>query len=375
MKMSPFKLERYFAIHEFTAKYLLSPSDCESLTMEELVKKADEESLSLWNNLKLGYTESKGHPALREEITKLYDHIVVDDVITIVPEEGIFIAMHAILEEGDHVIVVDPIYQSLSEISKSLGCSVTNWKVELKDNQWHLDTNFLKSNIQKNTKMIIINFPHNPTGYLPNREVFDEIIKIAEEHDLYVFSDEMYWLLEHQEESRLPSVGDIYKKGISLFGLSKTFSLPGLRLGWLITQDQDVMKKLATLKDYTTICGSAPSEVLGIMALRQKARILQKNRERIQSNIEAVKEFFQKHSKLFTWVEPQAGSIAFPKLNDKIKAAEFCDKVVKEKNIMILPANVFDYSENHIRVGLGRENFKDILKELEEYVTKLEAEL
>lgn len=375
MKMSPFKLERYFAIYEFTAKYLLSPSDCESLTMEKLVKEADKESLSLWNNLKLGYTESKGHPVLREEITKLYDHIVVDDVITIVPEEGIFIAMHAILEEGDHVIVVDPIYQSLSEISKSLGCSVTNWRVELKDNQWHLDTDFLKSNIQKNTKMIIINFPHNPTGYLPNREVFDEIIKIAEEHDLYVFSDEMYWLLEHQEESRLPSVGDIYKKGISLFGLSKTFSLPGLRLGWLITQDQDVMRKLATLKDYTTICGSAPSEVLGIMALRQKARILQKNRERIQSNIEAVKEFFQKHSKLFTWVESQAGSIAFPRLNDKIKAAEFCDKVVKEKNIMILPANVFDYSENHIRVGLGRENFKDILKELEGYVTKLEAEL
>lgn len=373
--MNPFKLERYFAIYEFTAKYLLSPSDCESLTMEELVQGADEESLGLWRNLKLGYTESMGHPLLREEITKLYNNISVEDVITIVPEEGIFIAMHTLLEEGDHVIVVDPIYQSLSEISKSLGCSVTNWKVDLREGQWHLDTDFLENNIQEKTKMIIINFPHNPTGYLPSKEIFDKIIKIASEHDLYVFSDEMYWMLEHQEENRLPSVADVYRKGISLFGLSKTFSLPGLRQGWLVTQDQDAMRKLATYKDYTTICGSAPSEILGIMALRQKNRILKKNRERIQANIEAAREFFEKHNKLFTWVEPLAGSIAFPKLNDKVRAAEFCDQIVKEKNVMVLPANVFAYSGNHVRIGLGRENFKEILAELEEYITRLETEL
>lgn len=375
MRMEPFKLERYFAIYEFTAKYLLSPSDCESLLMKELVKEADEESKSLWNNLKLGYTESMGHPILRQEIAKLYDNITTDDVLTIVPEEGIFIAMNAILEKGDHVIVVDPIYQSLSEITKSLGCSVSNWKVDLKDNQWHIDTDFLERNVQENTKMIIINFPHNPTGYLPNKEVLDRIIKIAQKHDLYLFSDEMYWLLEHQEENRLPSVADIYKKGISLFGLSKTFSLPGLRLGWLVTQDQDIMKNLANFKDYTTICGSAPSEVLAIMGLRQGQRILQKNRERIQSNLEAAREFFGRHHKIFTWIEPQGGSIAFPKLNDKIKAADFCDNVVAEKSIMILPAKVFDYDKNHIRIGLGRDNFKEILKELEDYITKLEVEL
>ncbi|MCC5912184.1 MAG: aminotransferase class I/II-fold pyridoxal phosphate-dependent enzyme [Clostridiaceae bacterium] len=370
MKINEFKLERYFAIYEFTAKYLLSPSDCESLTLEELVKRADDDSLGLWNNLKLGYTESMGHPILRKEITKLYHNIKEENVMSFVPEEGIFVTMHAMLEEGDHVIVVDPIYQSLAEISKSLGCSITNWRIEEKDHEWKLDIDFLEKNIQDNTKMIIINFPHNPTGYLPTREEFDRIVEIAKKHDVFLFSDEMYWLLEHNEKDRLPSVADIYEKGISLFGLSKTFSLPGLRLGWIITQDDVLMKELAVLKDYTTICGSAPSEILGIMALRQKEAIVKTNIERVRENRTAAKEFFNRHKDLFTWIEPKAGSIAFLKLNDKLKVEEFCDRVVKEKNIMILPGEVFDYEGNYFRIGLGREDFKVILSELEEYIVE-----
>ena len=375
MKINEFKLERYFAIHEFTAKYLLSPSDCESLSMKELVHNADENSLKLWNDLKLGYTESKGHPVLRQEIVNLYNNIKMHNVINFIPEEGIFVAMHAILEEEDHVIVIDPIYQSLAEISKSLGCSITNWRIKEKDNKWHLDIDFLEKNINHKTKMIVVNFPHNPTGYLPTREEFDKIIEIAEKHDLYLFSDEMYWLLEHEEGRRLPSVGDIYKKGISLFGLSKTFSLPGLRLGWLITKDDDLLNRLATLKDYTTICGSAPSEILGIMALRQKEHILKTNKERIKDNLAAARNFFNKHSSLFTWIEPKGGSTAFVKLSPKFQAEEFCDKIIMDKNIMIVPGEIFDYEGNYFRIGLGRENFKEILSELEEYITALEKDL
>ncbi|KAB3528842.1 aminotransferase class I/II-fold pyridoxal phosphate-dependent enzyme [Alkaliphilus serpentinus] len=367
MKIKEFKLERYFAIYEFTAQYLLSPSDCESLTMEELVANADEESLRLWNHLKLSYTESMGHPILRKEIASLYKNIDAQDVITFVPEEGIFVAMNAVVDEGDHVIVIDPIYQSLAEICKSLGASVTNWRIEEKDNQWHLDIDFLERNIQANTKMIIINFPHNPTGYMPTRVELNKIIEIAKKYNLYIFSDEMYWLLEHSEENALSSVADLYEKGISLFGLSKTFSLPGLRLGWITTQDHKLMKELATLKDYTTICGSAPSEILGIMALRQKEAIVKRNKERIQENLIAARSFFHKFSNLFTWIEPNGGSIAFPRLNSKINVVEFCDRIVKEQNIMIVPGDIFDYEGNYFRIGLGRDNFKEILNKLEEY--------
>lgn len=371
MRIKEFKLERYFAIHEFSAKFLLSPSDCESLTMKELVDKADQDSLRLWNNLKLGYTESKGHPILREEISKLYKNIKTDNVVTAVPEEGIFITLNAVLEEDDHVIIIDPVYQSLAEIPRSIGCSITNWRIEERNGQWHLDIGFLEKNINPKTKMLIINFPHNPTGYLPPPEDLNNIVKIASKHNMYIFSDEMYWLLEHKEGTGLPSVADIYERGISLFGLSKTFSLPGLRLGWIVTRENDMLHRLSALKDYTTICSSAPSEILGIMALRQKEDILKANKERIQVNLAAAREFFAKHDGLFSWIEPGGGSTAFVKLNPRMRIKEFCSRIVEEKSIMIVPGEIFDYEGNYFRIGLGREDFRAILNELEVYVDGL----
>ena len=371
MKINPFKLERYFAIYEFSAKYLLSPSDCESLTMKELIDNADESSLKMWHNLKLGYTESMGHPVLRDEIAGLYGTIEADNVITAVPEEAIFITMHALLEEGDHVVIIDPVYQSLKEIPASIGCSITHWRMEEKEGHWHLDLDLLEESITPETKMIIINFPHNPTGYLPSQEEFRRIIEIARRHDIYLFSDEMYWLLEHGAEMRLPPAADCYEKAISLFGLSKTFSLPGLRMGWIATQEDGLLRKLSTLKDYTTICGSASAEILAIMALRQKEAILEANKKRIHANLEAARDFFTRHDSLFTWLEPGGGSTAFIKLNPEIDVVEFCGKIVEEKSIMIVPGEIFDYEGNYFRVGLGRDNFKNILLELEDYLAKI----
>ena len=371
MKINEFKLERYFAIHEFSAKYLLSPSDCESLTMKELIDNADQDSLRLWHNLKLSYTESMGHPDLREEIAGLYQDIKADNVITAVPEEAIFITMHALLEEDDHVIIIDPVYQSLKEIPASIGCSITPWRMEVKDNRWHLDLDLLGKSITAKTKMLVVNFPHNPTGYVPDLEQFNRIIEIARSHDLYIFSDEMYWLLEHEEQKRLPPAVDCYEKAISLFGLSKTFSLPGLRVGWIVTRQDELLRSLSALKDYTTICGCAPGEILAIMALRQKETILEANQNRIRTNLEEAREFFTRHDRLFTWLEPMGGSTAFLKLNPNFSVVEFCEKLLEEKSIMIVPGEIFDYAGNYFRIGLGRDNFKEILNVLEGYVAKL----
>ncbi len=368
MKINKFKLERYFAIYEFSAEHLLSPSDCESLTMQELIDNADAESLKMWHTLKLGYTESMGHPVLREEIARFYNNIEADNVITAVPEEAIFITMHALLEENDHVVIIDPVYQSLKEIPASIGCSITNWRMEEKEGHWHLDIDLLKKSITPETKMLIINFPHNPTGYLPALKDFNKIIEIARRHNIYIFSDEMYWLLEHGEDMRLPPAADCYEKAISLFGLSKTFSLPGLRVGWIATQEDELPGRLSTLKDYTTICGSAPAEILAIMALRQKEAILEANKKRIRDNLATARDFFTRHDKLFTWLEPGGGSTAFIKLNPEINVVEFCERIVEEKSIMIVPGEIFDYEGNYFRIGLGRDNFKTILHELETFI-------
>ena len=170
------------------------------------------------------------------------------------PEELIFIAMNALLRPGDHVIATFPGYQSLYAIAEALGCSVTRWPLEVRDGRWGLDLDFLAAAIRPETRLLVVNFPHNPTGYLPSRSELDAIIELARRHGLHVFSDEMYRLLEYDAETRLPPVADLYERGISLSGLSKSFALPGLRIGWLAMRDADLLARCIAFHDYTTIC-------------------------------------------------------------------------------------------------------------------------
>ena len=367
MKIQSFKLERYFAKYEFSAKYLLSSSDCESLTQREVLALADEETKSLWNNLKLGYTESQGLPLLREEISKLYQNASIEDILVVAPEEAIFITMNSILNKGDHNICTYPGYQSLYEIARAIGCEVTKW---LPDEEigWRFDPNFLIDNMKPNTKLIVCNFPHNPTGYLPPSKDFTTIINIAKEHEIHLFSDEMYRFLEYDTKDRLPSASDMYDKGISLFGMSKTFGMPGVRLGWVITKDQELYKQMNEWKDYTTICTSAPSEILSLIALRAKEKIISRQLSLLQRNQKTLDEFFKSYSDIFTCVSPKAGSICFPRLHLDQGAHNFCQKVIQETEIMLLPSTVYEYDDQHVRIGFGRQNMVEVLKILEKYL-------
>lgn len=369
MQINDFKLERYFAKYEFSVEYLLSSSDCESLTIPELLEYADGDDLEMWSNLKLGYTESKGHPALRAEIAGLYQNITPDDVLVITPEEGIFIALNTILQSGDGVVSIYPAYQSLLEIPRFLGCKVTAWSLEIENGNWTLDLNKLENSIDQKTKLLIINFPHNPSGFLPSGEVFEEIINLARKHNLYLFSDEMYWLSEYNPDDRLPAVADLYEKGISLFGLSKTFGLPGLRIGWLASQDKGLIAKCGRFKDYTTICAGAPSEILALIGLKAKHSLISRNLDIIRRNLLHAADFFGKHGDTFQWFPPKAGSLAFPRLTADIPVDSFCEDAAIKKNLMILPGTVFDYQGNHFRVGLGRKDFPKALARLGEYLS------
>jgi len=366
VKIHPFKLERYFAQHEFTVPYLFSSSDCEALTLQELLSLADAESFSLWEKLRLGYTESLGHPLLRAEIAKLYAHIKAEEVLVVAPEEGIFITMNVLLEAGDHVIATFPGYQSLYEVAQAIGCQVTRWLPEEKEG-WKFDVDWLRHQIRENTRLIVVNFPHNPTGALPRRRDLAEIIRIASERGLYLFSDEMYRLLEYDVTDRLDSASDLYEYAISLAGMSKAFALAGLRIGWLTTRDEKLFQTLATFKDYTTICSSAPSEILAIMALRAKERIVARNLAIIRDNLALLDPFFARHTALFSWVKPKAGTIAFPQLLSG-RAAEFCAGLREKQGVLLLPGDVYEDEGNHFRIGFGRRNMPQALSRLEEYV-------
>lgn len=368
MKLKPFKLERYFAKYEFSVKYLLSSSDCDGLLQKELLGMADNETKELWDKLTLGYTESLGNPLLRTEIAKLYKDIDPSQVLIVAPEEGIFIALNSILERGDHVICTFPGYQSLYEVAQGMGCEVTKWLPD-EDNGWRFDPEFLTQNIKPNTKLIVFNFSHNPTGYLTSKRDFNRIIEIAKENSLYVFSDEMYRFLEYNPEDRLPSACEVYDKAVSLFGMSKTFGLAGVRLGWVVTKNAELYWKMATFKDYTTICSSAPSEILSLIALRAKDEIIARHIDRIKKNLVLLDAFFEKHRDLFAWVKPKAGTIAFPGLNKNLNSYEFCQEVIKA-GIMLLPSAVYDYGNKHFRIGFGRENMPEALNKFEGYINK-----
>lgn len=367
MNLPPFKLERYFADYEFKVKYLLSPSDCEPLTLNEVLALADSESLALWEELRLSYTESQGHPVLREEIAGLYEKAPPDRLLIAAPEELIYIAMQVLLRPGDRVMGVFPAYQSLYEIARSIGCQVQPWSFRVEAGSWQLPLDELEASARKGLRLIVINFPHNPTGYLPSRQDLERIVEVAESCSAYLFSDEMYRLLELDPARRLPPVCDLYEKAISLSGLSKSFALPGLRLGWLASQNQEVIGRCMAFKDYTTICNSAPSEILGLAALRARETILARNLDIITKNLGECQRFFSSYREYFQWLSPQAGSIAFPRWVGPGSVEDFCQQVLERQGVMIVPGSIFDYPA-HFRVGLGRRNLPQVLEPLEAYL-------
>ncbi len=367
MKIKPFKLERYFAKHEFTAPYLLSCSDCEPLSQRELLAMADDESKSLWDALKLAYTHSPGHPVLRTEIAKLHTKITAENITIAAPEECIFIAMNVLINEGDHVITTFPAYQSLYEIANSLQANLSKWEPS-KEGNFNLED--LIAMINKNTKLIIINFPHNPSGETISATQLKEIVKIAGEKNITIFSDEMYRLLEYDKKDRLPSVSDLYEKGISLCGMSKSFALAGLRIGWLSTQNNDLTDKFIEFKDYTSICPPAPSEILSIIALRNKEYIIQRNLSIIKENLNLLEELINRHPDKLSWRRPVAGPISFVELRLEQGVDLFCKDLIDKKGVMLLPAGIYDYPHPKVRIGLGRKTFTDALSKFEDFLNE-----
>jgi aspartate/methionine/tyrosine aminotransferase len=365
--LPPFALERYFAPYELTVPHLLSSSDCEPLSLERLLTLADEETAALWKQLRLSYTDAQGLPLLRREIARLHAGISEDDVIVVVPEEGIFLAMHAILRPGDHVITTFPGYQSLYEIARAIGCAVDRWTPD-ESAGWRFDPADLDRLARPETRLLVINFPHNPTGYHPPRADFLRVLAWAKKRGIRVFSDEMYRLLELDPADRLPSAVEDDDEAVVLSGMSKAFGLAGLRIGWVATRDRKLLDRVKELRDYTTICSSAPSEVLALVGLRARDGIVSGHLARIRRNVALLERFFADHPRFATCVPPRAGSVCLARLQIAESASAFCKRIVEQAGIMVVPSSVFEFGDRHIRIGLGRETFPDVLQRFERFV-------
>jgi len=368
MQISPFKIERYFARYEFNVDYVLCGSDCESMAIGNLLA-FEPDAADRFHQQWLGYTDSLGSPSLRREICKIYRDITPEQVLVHTgAEEAIFLFMHSMLKAEDHVIVHWPCYQSLMEVARSIGCEVTLWKAAEK-NGWALDPEKLQQCIKPNTRVIVINTPHNPTGYLMPGDTFQEVSRIAQENKIILFSDEVYRESEYRVEDRLPAACDFGEHTVSLGVMSKTYGLPGLRLGWIATRNEEVYTRMAVLKDYTTICNSAPAEFLAELALRHRAMLVERTQKIISENLNLLDPFFERHADRFAWQRPKAGSIGFPKLlSEDIEV--FCDSLVKTAGVLLLPGTVYDDPGNHFRIGFGRKNLPEAIGRLGDFLQR-----
>jgi aspartate/methionine/tyrosine aminotransferase len=366
MQPTPFKLERYFARHEFTARHLLCSSDPESMSIGDLLA-YEPGALDGLRETWLGYTEYPGAPALRREIASLYENIDTDEIIVHTgAQEAIYSFMHAMLAAGDHIIVHRPGYQSHYSVAEAMGVNVTPWKAH-EETGWSLDPGELETLVTPATRALVICAPHNPTGYLPSRDVFDAIVAFARRHGLWLFSDEVYRGLEHDRADRLPAACDVYERAVSLGALSKTHGLAGLRLGWVASKSREVLTRMSTFKDYLTISNSAPSEYLSAIAVRHTDALIERNVAIVHANLRLLDEFFARHADRFTWHRPRAGTIGFVRLKHG-RAEQFCAELLEGTGVLLLPSTLIDHGDAHVRLGFGRRTMPDVLAILDAYL-------
>lgn len=369
MHINTFKLEEYLSQYEFSVKHLLCCSDSESFSMQEILAMASDEQKSLWDDLRLGYTEVNGMPQLRREIAnKLYPGLSDNNILMFSgAEDGIFCALETLLYPGDHAIVLTPCYQSLLEIPRMVGADVTELPLQ-EENEWRIEIETIASAIKSNTKCIIINFPHNPTGQVIEQEELMSLVELCQSKGIWLFSDEVYRLLGSPKGPWASPAACLYDKAISLGVMSKAYGMAGLRIGWLACQNQDMLKKITQMKHYTTICNSAPSEIISLIAISHQEQILHRNNMIVSNNLNILEDFLKEHDQLFDWVRPQGGCVGYVKYK-KGSVDAFCEKLVKEQSVLLMPASVYHHDSNHFRVGFGRKDLPEGLYKLSTFVS------
>jgi len=367
--MRDFALEVFLAGWEFTAPYHMTASDIESMTVADLLALATPEDRNALDTLWLGYTETWGSRELRAEIARTYEAMALENILCLAGAgEGLYAVAKVLLQAGDHVLVPTPNYQSAETVPLSV-CEVTGIPLrrtaplmgpgaQLRGG-WRLDPEDVRAAIRPNTKLLSLNFPHNPTGMLMTREDLDAVIALCRHHGIYILCDEVYRGVELEPADQMPQIADVYERGISLNVISKAYGLPGLRIGWIASQDTSLLQKVERYKHYLSICNSAPSELLTLVALKARGGILARNHALLQENVMLLEQLFADFPGVVDWQRPQGGCVAFPRCIAPEGGEEFCRKLIEESGILLLPSSIYaseltDVPQDHFRIGFGR---------------------
>lgn len=360
-----FRLETHFSRWEFAARYHLTASDAESMSMAELLDWADDEDRAAWSSLRLGYTQTHGDPRLRELIANTYEGVSPGQIICFSgAEEGLYLAMQVLLERGDHAVVVTPNYQAAETVPLAQ-CEVTGVPLDA-SRHFALDIAQIEAAILPNTKLVSVNFPNNPTGKVIPKADFERLAALCDARNIHLFSDEVYRGLERDPSAMLPQAADVSPRALSLNVMSKALGLPGLRIGWIACRDLGVISQLERAKHYTSICNAAPSEILARIALKSRERILKRNRAIVAGNVPRFEAFFAKFPSLFEWMPPDGGCVCFPRYLGRDGVEAFCQSLVEEAGVLLLPSSIYRSEltptpSDRFRIGVGRLGTEDAL--------------
>ena len=357
MKIDIFKTEEWMNKYEKYAAYDMTCTCVNSFSLEELFRFTNTD-FSEFLNTTLDYGDITGSDELKNLIAELYLNKTSDNVTVTIGTIGANQLVYlSLLEKDDEVICVIPTYQQHYSIPKQFGAGVKLLKLR-EDLNWHIDFEELKSLITDKTKMIIINNPNNPTGSVMSYCELKELTSIADKYGIYILCDEVYRGLNHYDTDTALSVADIYDRGISTSSLSKTYSLAGIRIGYVVA-NKDIIEEINHQRQYNTISVSRIDDYIACIALRNKDKIIKRNLKSILEGKTVLMEWISSKND-FSVIEPKAGTTAFLKYDFGINSTEFSERLFKDTGVLFLPGDAFEF-DNHLRIGYcgGVENLKE----------------
>jgi aspartate/methionine/tyrosine aminotransferase len=362
-----FRLEEYLGEWEFGARHYLTASDAQSMTVGDLLDMGSESDREGFAALPLTYVETWGSENLRDAIALTYERVDAAHVLAFSgAQEALFWAMQELVGPGDHAVVTVPCYQSMETVTVATGADVSAL-VMRREHGWALDVDELRGLLRPTTRLVAVNYPNNPTGHVPDGETFRELVALCDERGIRLFCDEVYRGIEVDRARTLPQAADLSETALSLNVASKSYGLPGLRVGWLACRDRALLERLEKRKHYTSICNPGPSEYLAAIGLRHRDRIWARNRAVIAANLPLFADFFGRWAELFDWEPPLGGCVCFPRYKGAGSVDDFCRRLLQREGVVVLPASVY-YSEiaeaptDHFRVGVGRLGAEESLE-------------
>lgn len=349
MKIAGFGVEAWLNEYETTATTDISQSSIAALTMAEVTALDGHHGQQFYQQLnqsKLNYGWIEGSPAFKQLVSGLYTQVPAANVLQTNGATGAnHLAIYSLVEPNDHVIALYPTYQQLYDIPKSLGATVDYWHLQ-ESQDWLPDIAELKQLIRPDTKMILLNNAANPTGCLLDEAFLKQVVAIAKSVGAYVLVDEVY---EPLDGTPFVSIADLYDKGIATNSLSKTYSAPGVRIGWVATPSRELADIFRKYRDYTMICGGVFNDQLAVLILQHRDQILARNRQIVARNAKIYLDWVAQEPRV-SLIAPQGISVSCLKLDVPVDDETFCKQLLAKTGVLLVPGVRFDIP-GHVRLG------------------------